>query len=111
MKALPRTVVALGITSLLMDVSSELVHSLLPVYLTAVLGASMVAVGLVEGVAEATASIVKMFSGALSDRLNRRKPIALVGYALSALSTVASGRASEKRLLARADRLLWRGAT
>ena len=69
-----------------MDFSSELVHGLLPVYLTTVLGAGMVAVGLVEGIAEATASIVKVFSGALSDRLSRRKPIVLAGYALAALS-------------------------
>ena len=86
MKTLPRTVVALGVTSLLMDMSSELVHSLLPVFMTSVLGASMLAVGLVEGIAEATASIVKMFSGALSDRLGRRKPLVALGYALAALS-------------------------
>ena len=83
---IPRTVWALGIVSLFMDFSSELVHGLLPVYLTTVLGAGMVAVGLVEGVAEATASIVKVFSGALSDRLSRRKPIVVAGYALAALS-------------------------
>ncbi len=69
-----------------MDVSSELVHSLLPVYMTKVLGASMVAVGLVEGVAEATASIVKVFSGTLSDALGRRKPLLVLGYGLAALS-------------------------
>ena len=83
---IPRTVWALGIVSLFMDFSSELVHGLLPVYLTTVLGAGMVAVGLVEGVAEATASIVKVFSGALSDRLSRRKPVVVAGYALAALS-------------------------
>src|SRR5690349_15087142 len=86
MKTLPRTVVALGVTSLLMDVSSELVHSLLPVFMTSVLGAGMLAVGVVEGIAEATASIVKMFSGALSDRLGRRKPLVVLGYALAAVS-------------------------
>ena len=83
---LSSTVWALGVTSLLMDVSSELVHSLLPVYMTVVLGASMVAVGIVEGIAEATASIVKVFSGAISDRIGRRKPLVVFGYALAAFS-------------------------
>lgn len=86
MKPLPRTVWALGATSLFMDLSSELVHGLLPVFMTVVLGASMVAVGVVEGIAEATASIVKLFSGALSDRLGRRKPLVVLGYGLAALS-------------------------
>jgi MFS family permease len=83
---IPATVWALGATSLLMDVSSELVHSLLPVYMTTVLGASMLAVGIVEGIAEATASIAKLFSGAISDRIGRRKPLVVLGYALAALS-------------------------
>ncbi len=83
---IPRTVWALGFVSLCMDLSSELVHALLPVYMTVVLGASMVAVGIVEGIAEATASIVKVFSGAISDRLARRKPLVLLGYGLAALS-------------------------
>src|SRR5687768_29626 len=82
----PRTVWALGVVSLLMDLSSELVHSLLPVFMVTVLGASMVAVGVVEGIAEATASIVKLFSGTISDRLGRRKPIVVIGYGLAALS-------------------------
>src|SRR2546427_300203 len=82
----PRTVWALGFVSLCMDLSSELVHGLLPVFMTAVLGASMVAVGVVEGIAEATASIVKVFSGMLSDRLGRRKPLVVFGYALAAAS-------------------------
>ena len=82
----PRTVWALGAVSLLMDLSSELVHSLLPVLMVSLLGASMLAVGVVEGVAEATASIVKLFSGAISDRLGRRKPIVVLGYGLAALS-------------------------
>ena len=84
--SVPRTVWALGAVSLLMDLSSELVHSLLPVYMTVVLGASMVAVGIVEGIAEATASIVKVFSGALSDRMARRKPLVVLGYGLAMLS-------------------------
>jgi MFS family permease len=83
---IPGTVWALGAVSLLMDLSSELVHSLLPVFMVGVLGASMLAVGVVEGIAEATASIVKLFSGALSDRLGRRKPIVVLGYALAAVS-------------------------
>ncbi len=86
MSAVPRTVWALGAVSLCMDLSSEMVHGLLPVFLTTVLGAGMVAVGVVEGIAEATAAIVKVFSGALSDRLARRKPLVLLGYGLAALS-------------------------
>src|SRR5712692_10581652 len=86
MKAIPKTVWALGLVSLFMDLSSELVHSLLPVFMTTVLGASMLAVGIVEGVAEATASVVKLFSGWLSDRLGRRKPLVVFGYGLAALS-------------------------
>jgi MFS family permease len=69
-----------------MDLSSELVHALLPVYMTVVLGASMVAVGVVEGIAEATASIVKVFSGVISDRMARRKPLVVLGYGLAMLS-------------------------
>jgi MFS family permease len=83
---LPGTVWALGAVSLLMDLSSELVHSLLPIFMVTVLGASMSAVGVVEGIAEATASIVKLFSGAISDRLGRRKPIVVIGYGLAALA-------------------------
>ncbi len=83
---LPRTVWVLGVVSLCMDLSSELVHGLLPVFMTGVLGASMLAVGVVEGIAEATASIVKVFSGTLSDRLGRRKPLVVLGYSLAALS-------------------------
>jgi MFS family permease len=83
---IPGTVWALGLVSLFMDLSSELVHALLPLYMTAVLGASMVAVGVVEGIAEATASALKAFSGAISDRLRRRKPLIVLGYALAALS-------------------------
>jgi len=86
MNKVPRTVWALGFVSLCMDLSSELVHGLLPVFMTAVLGASMLAVGVVEGVAEATASIVKVFSGVLSDRLRRRKPLVVFGYGLAAAS-------------------------
>jgi len=76
----------LGFVSLLMDVSSELIHGLLPVFMVSSLGASAFAVGIVEGVAEATALIVKVFSGALSDYLGRRKLLAVAGYGLGALS-------------------------
>src|SRR3954453_5735918 len=84
--ALPRGVWVLGLGSLLMDVSSEMIHSLLPLYLTVGLGASAVTVGLIEGVAEATALIVKVFSGTLSDRLRNRKWITAAGYGLAAFS-------------------------
>lgn len=83
---MPAGIWALGLVSLLMDISSELVHSLLPVFMVTVLGASMLTVGLIEGAAEATALIVKVFSGALSDWWGRRKPLAVLGYGLGALS-------------------------
>ncbi|MFY8043728.1 MAG: MFS transporter, partial [Rhodoferax sp.] len=76
---------ALGFVSLLMDVSSELIHSLLPVFMVTVLGSSMLMVGVIEGVAEATALVVKMFSGALSDWWGRRKPLTVLGYSMGAL--------------------------
>lgn len=83
---IPVGVWVLGFVSLLMDVSSEMIHSLLPLFMTTVLGASTFLVGLIEGLAEATALIVKVFSGTLSDYLGRRKGLALVGYGLGALS-------------------------
>ncbi len=83
---IPRTVWALGFVSLFMDVSSELVHSLLPAFMVGTLGMGMLTVGLIEGVAEATALTVKVFSGALSDYLGRRKALLLLGYGLAALS-------------------------
>jgi MFS family permease len=84
--AVPRGVWVLGLVSLLMDASSELVHSLLPVFLVTTLGASAAVLGLIEGAAEATASITKVFSGWLSDRLGKRKLLAVAGYGLAALS-------------------------
>jgi MFS family permease len=84
--AIPRTVWALGLVSLFMDVSSEIVHALLPVFLTTVLGASVAMVGLIDGVAESTASITKVVSGYVSDRIGRRKPLILLGYGLGAAS-------------------------
>ncbi|MEZ5705775.1 MAG: MFS transporter [Burkholderiaceae bacterium] len=85
-RTLPPSIWALGFVSLLMDVSSEAIHSLLPVFMATALGASMLTIGLLEGAAEATALIIKVFSGAFSDWLGRRKPLALVGYGLGALS-------------------------
>jgi MFS family permease len=76
----------LGFVSMLMDISSEMVHSLLPMFLVGSLGVSVLVVGLIEGLAEATALIVKVFSGTLSDYLGRRKGLAVLGYALGALS-------------------------
>jgi len=81
---IPPSIWALGFVSLLMDVSSEMIHCLLPMFMVSVLGASALAVGLIEGVAEATALIVKVFSGVLSDYLGRRKLLAVAGYALGA---------------------------
>lgn len=83
---LPAGVWALGFVSLLMDVSSEMVHSLLPVYLATGLGVSMLAIGVIEGLAEATALVVRVFSGAWSDWMGRRKPLAVLGYGLGAAS-------------------------
>lgn len=83
---IPRTIWALGFVSLFMDLSSELVHSLLPVFLVTTLGASALAVGVIEGIAESTAMLVKIFSGALSDFMGRRKGLLLLGYGLAALT-------------------------
>jgi MFS family permease len=82
---LPRGVWALGFVSLFMDVSSEMGHGVLPLLLVGTLGASMTQVGLIEGVAESTAAATKLFSGAISDRFGRRKPLTLLGYAMSML--------------------------
>ncbi|RQO83232.1 MFS transporter [Acidovorax sp. FJL06] len=85
-KRLPAGIWALGFVSLLMDISSEMIHSLLPVFMVTALGVSMLTVGLIEGAAEATAMILKVFSGALSDWWGKRKPLAVLGYGLGALS-------------------------
>jgi len=84
--SIPAGVWALGFVSMFMDISSEMIHSLLPVFLVTVLGASTELVGLIEGVGEATASISKLFSGWLSDHLGKRKTLTLLGYGLGALS-------------------------
>ncbi len=86
LRDIPSGVWALGFVSLLMDTSSEMIHALLPVYLVTAMGASMMAVGVIEGVAEATASIVKMFSGAVSDWLGKRKLLTVLGYGMAALT-------------------------
>jgi MFS family permease len=85
-REIPGGVWALGLVSLFMDLSSEMIHALLPLYLVGVLGASTLTVGFIEGIAEATASITKIFSGALSDYLGKRKLLAVLGYGLAALT-------------------------
>ena len=85
-RALPGSIWVLGVGSMFMDTSSELVHSLLPVFMSTILGASMVAIGVIEGIAEATASIMKVFSGALSDYFRKRKVLIVLGYGLSAVT-------------------------
>jgi MFS family permease len=86
LRAIPGGIWALGLVSLFMDMSSELIHSLLPVFMVSVLGASVLAVGLIEGVAEATAAITKVFSGFLSDYLGKRKFLTGLGYGMAALT-------------------------
>ncbi|MDP3450871.1 MAG: MFS transporter, partial [Anaerolineaceae bacterium] len=85
-KDLPRNVWAVGFTSFFMDISSDMVLNILPLFLANVLGVQTSVIGLIEGIAEATASILKMFSGWLSDKLHGRKWLAVLGYAFSALS-------------------------
>ena len=86
LRQIPAGVWVLGFVSMLMDIPSEMIHSLLPLFMVSTLGASAFAVGLIEGAAESTALIVKVFSGTLSDYLGKRKGLAVVGYALGALS-------------------------
>lgn len=86
---IPAGVWVLGFVSMLMDISSEMIHSLLPLFLVGTLGVSMLAVGVIEGIAESTALISKVFSGALSDYLGRRKGLALLGYAMGAVTKPA----------------------
>ena len=97
-RAIPKSIWALGFVSLFMDTSSELVHSLLPVFLVSVLGASALSLGFIEGVAEATAAITKVFSGALSDYFGKRKVPTVIGYGLAAIS---------KPLFPLADSAVW----
>ncbi len=83
---IPASIWALGVVSLFTDLGSELVHSLLPLYLAGALGASALVIGLIEGAAEALALGVKAFSGYVSDLVRRRKPLVVLGYGLAALS-------------------------
>ena len=85
-RGLPRNVWAVSITSFFMDISSEMVINLLPLFLAGVLGASTAVIGVIEGMAESIASILKLFSGWLSDRVGARKWLAVVGYGISALA-------------------------
>jgi len=100
---LTKNIVVLGIVSFLTDVSSEMIYPLLPIFLTTILGSSLAFLGLIEGIAESTASLLKLFSGWLSDRLKRRKSLTLWGYALSSLSRplIALSTASWQVLLIR----------
>ena len=85
-RALPGSIWVLGLGSMFMDISSELVHSLLPLFMVTVLGASIVTIGVIEGIAEATAAITKVFSGAISDYLRKRKFLVVLGYSLGAIT-------------------------
>jgi MFS family permease len=86
MAKLKPQVVLLGLTSLLNDTASEMIYPLLPVFLTSVLGATPVTIGVIEGAADGLASILKYFAGAISDKLPRRKPFVVIGYGLAAAS-------------------------
>ena len=98
-RKIPGSVWALGLVSLFMDLSSEMIHALLPLYLVSVLGASTLTVGFIEGIAEATASITKIFSGALSDYLGKRKLLAALGYGIAAVTKPVFPLASSITLL------------
>ena len=86
LRAIPPGIWALGFVSMLMDISSEMIHALLPIYLVTALGTSATTVGAIEGIAEATASVTKVFSGAISDWLGKRKLLAVLGYGLAAVT-------------------------
>ena len=106
-RQIPKGVWALGFVSMLMDISSEMIHSLLPLFMVTTLHASSLSIGLIEGAAEATALIVKVFSGVISDYLGKRKSLALLGYSLGALTkplfavAASSGMILAARLLDR----------
>lgn len=85
-RALPKSIWVLGMGSMFMDISSELVHSLLPIFMATVLGASMMTIGVIEGIAEAAAAITKVFSGAISDYFRKRKFLVVLGYGLGAIT-------------------------
>ncbi|SCC45017.1 MFS transporter [Kosakonia oryziphila] len=96
---IPKGVWVLGGVSMLMDISSEMIHSLLPLFMATTLGASVVVIGLIEGLAEATALMVKVFSGAISDYIGKRKGLALLGYGMGALSKPMFALASSSGLV------------
>ena len=85
---IPKNIWALGVVSLLMDLSSEMILSILPIFLVTGLGVSVLTLGLIEGLAEGVASVIKAFSGALSDYLKKRKILVVIGYGLSTLTGV-----------------------
>jgi len=99
LRHIPSSIWALGFVSLLMDTASELIHSLLPVFMVTTLGISVFVIGLIEGAAESTALIVKVFSGVLSDYWGKRKPLAVLGYGLGALSKPLFALASSAGLV------------
>ncbi|MFP5430844.1 MAG: MFS transporter [Gammaproteobacteria bacterium] len=99
LKKIPPGIWVLGFVSMLMDISSEMIHSLLPLFMVGTLGASALVVGLIEGMAEATALIVKVFSGVISDYLGKRKGLAVFGYALGALTKPLFALASSTGLV------------
>jgi MFS family permease len=85
-RTLPRNIWVLGLASMFMDISSELIHSLLPIFMATVLGTTMVTIGIIEGIAEATAAIMKVFSGTMSDYFRKRKFLVVLGYGLGAIT-------------------------
>jgi MFS family permease len=99
LKNIPRNVWVLGFTSLLTDVSSEMIHSVLPLFMVTVLGANVMTIGLIEGIAEATASILKLFSGTISDHWQQRKALVIVGYGLSADACLGVRSGREEKFL------------
>lgn len=86
LRQIPKDIWVLGFVSMLMDISSEMIYSLLPLFMVTTLGTSVLTVGIIEGLAESTALIVKVFSGIISDYIGKRKSLALFGYALRALT-------------------------
>ena len=90
---IPKNVIWLGLVSFFNDVASEMIYPLVPIFLTSVLGAPVAVVGLIEGVAESTSSILKVVSGWLSDKFRSRKPFTVAGYSFSAISKIFLGLA------------------
>jgi MFS family permease len=99
LRQIPKGIWVLGFVSMLMDISSEMIHSLLPLFMVTTLGTSVLTVGIIEGLAESTALIVKVFSGIISDYIGKRKSLALFGYALGALTKPLFALASSSGLV------------